>query len=110
MDRGRVESPCAVGRNVIYGDTKDPAFWSCTPLDNVRLIMFSILSCLNVLEAQKQLNKRDFKGRTAGVAKYKNEEALLLESSVDEVFNFYAEVGNGFANLDIHLLKRKATA
>jgi len=60
--------------------------------------MLSMLSYHDVLEAQKQLNKRGLKGRTAGFAKYKDEEALLLECSVDEVFNFYAEVGNGFAN------------
>jgi len=38
--------------------------------------MLSMLSYLDVLETQKQLNKLDCKGRTAGFAKYKDEEAL----------------------------------
>jgi predicted Kef-type K+ transport protein len=108
MDRDRVEAHRSKGRNVIFGDAEDPAFWSYTPLDNVRLIMFSMPSYLDILEAQKQLNQRGFKGRTAGVAKYKDEEAILLEGGVDEVFNFYAEVGNGFANQSIHLARQNS--
>jgi predicted Kef-type K+ transport protein len=106
MDRDRVESHRGKGRNVIFGDAEDPAFWSYTPLENVHLIMFSMPSYLDILEAQKQLDQLGFKGRTAGVAKYKDEETLLLEGGVDEVFNFYAEVGSGFANQSIHLLQK----
>lgn len=104
MDRERVKLHTAKGRQVIFGDAEDPEFWSYTRLDKVKLIMFAMPSYLDILEAQKQLNQLGFQGRTAAVAKHKDEEALLLEGGVDEVFNFYAEVGNGFANQSAHLL------
>lgn len=107
MDRERVKSHVAKGRHVIFGDAEDPEFWSYTSLANVRLIMFAMPSYLDILEAQKQLNQLGFQGRTAAVAKHKDEEVLLLAGGVDEVFNFYSEVGYGFANQSTHLLLEK---
>ncbi|EGG95216.1 putative glutathione-regulated potassium-efflux system protein [gamma proteobacterium IMCC1989] len=104
MDRGRVNSLCENGRNVIFGDAEDPEFWSSISLKKVQLIMFAMPNYLDILEAQKQLNHYNFTGRTAGVAKYEDEKIALLEGGVDEVFNFYAEVGNGFATQSLHLV------
>ena len=50
------------------------------------------------------MNKLGYQGRTSAVAKHKDEEQLLLAGGVNEVFNFYAEVGYGFANQSVHLL------
>ena len=104
MDRSRVKTHCEKGRRVVFGDAKDLEFWAYTPLQNVRLIMFAMPSHLDILEAQKQLNQLGYQGRTSAVAKHKDEEQLLLAGGVNEVFNFYAEVGYGFANQSVHLL------
>jgi hypothetical protein len=104
MDRDRVTSLCENGRNVVFGDAEDPEFWSSISLDKVQLIMFAMPNYLDILEAQKQLRFSNFTGKTSGVVKYPDEEIALLEGGVDEVFNFYAEVGNGFANESLHLL------
>ncbi|MCG2634306.1 MAG: cation:proton antiporter [Gammaproteobacteria bacterium] len=105
MDRKRVASHVEAGRNVIFGDAEDPDFWSHITLDRVRLIMFAMPNYLDIKEAQKQLKYIGFRGRTAGVARHEDERENLLASGVNEVFNFYAEVGSGFADRSIHLLE-----
>lgn len=105
MDRKRVTAHCDAGRHVIFGDAEDPDFWLYLNLENVRLIMFAMPKYLDILEAQKQLHFLGFTGKTAGVARYEDEKQKLLDAGVDEVFNFYAEVGDGFASQSLHLLE-----
>jgi predicted Kef-type K+ transport protein len=105
MDRERVASHHEAGRQVIFGDAEDPDFWSYISLDNVRLIMFAMPNYLDIVEAQKQLQHLDFSGKTSAVARYEDEKQNLLDAGVNEVFNFYAEVGDGFASQSQHLLK-----
>lgn len=107
MDPERVLSHCELGRKVIYGDAEDPDFWSNISLDGIQLIMFSMPSYLDIQEAQTQLQQLKFNGRTAGIAKYEDEKEKLLAAGVDEVFNFYAEAGAGFADESIHLLDKQ---
>lgn len=107
MDRKRVVSHCDAGRNVIYGDAEDPDFWSNIVLDGVQLVMFAMPNYLDIKEAQKQIRDLGFKGRTAGIARYEDEKEKLLAAGVDEVFNFYAEAGAGFADESVHLLSGK---
>jgi hypothetical protein len=67
--------------------------------------MFAMPNYLDIVEAQKQLQHLGFAGKTSGVARYEDEKQKLLDAGVNEVFNFYAEVGEGFASQSLHLLK-----
>ncbi len=104
MDRNRVVSLRESGRNIIYGDANDADFWLNIILDGVQLVMFAMPNYLDIQEAHKQLRQVGFNGKTAGIARHEDEKKKLLTAGVDEVFNFYAEAGAGFADESIHLL------
>jgi NADPH:quinone reductase-like Zn-dependent oxidoreductase len=59
----------------------------------------------DIQEAQNQIQLAGYKGKTAAIARYKDEEQKLLSAGVDEVFNFYAEAGAGFADQSVHLME-----
>jgi glutathione-regulated potassium-efflux system ancillary protein KefC len=107
MDRTRATSHSEAGRKVIYGDAEDPDFWSDINFDGIRLIMFAMPNFHDIQEAQKQLQQANFKGKTAAIARYEDEKDKLLAAGVNEVFNFYAEAGAGFADQSVHLLASK---
>lgn len=104
MDRKRAITSRESGRNVIYGDAEDPDFWASIALDRIQLVMFAMPNYLDIQEAQKQLQYVGFNGKTAAIARHEDERGKLLAVGVDEVFNFYAEAGAGFADESIHLL------
>jgi glutathione-regulated potassium-efflux system ancillary protein KefC len=107
MDRKRTILHSEAGRNVIYGDAEDPDFWSDINFDGIQLIMFAMPNFLDIQEAQNQIQLAGFKGKTSAIARYEDEKEKLLAAGVDEVFNFYAEAGAGFADQSVHLLAGK---
>tara|TARA_B110000967_G_scaffold31217_2_gene29552 strand:+ start:1481 stop:2224 length:744 start_codon:yes stop_codon:yes gene_type:complete len=107
MDRARAISNSEAGRKVIYDDAEDPDFWSDINFDGIHLIMFAMPNFLDIQEAQNQIQLAGFKGKTAAIARYEDEKEKLLAAGVDEVFNFYAEAGAGFADQSVHLLAGK---
>jgi Kef-type K+ transport system, predicted NAD-binding component len=103
VDKKCIEKHCRLGRNVIGADAEDPDFWSHTDLTPIHLIMFTIPNCHDAMEVVKQLRLANYQGKTAGVARYKDEEKELLAAGVDAVFNYYAKAGTGFAEQTVHL-------
>ena len=102
LDKRRVVSQCRTGRNVIMADAEDPDFWEHIDLTPIHLIMFALPNYSDVLEVSKQLYLAGYQGKTAGIARYVDEEKELLSAGIDVVFNYYAEVGIGFAEQTIH--------
>ena len=105
MDRNRANSHSQAGRHVIYGDAEDPDFWSDINFEGIQLTMFAMPNFHDIQEAQNQIQLAGYKGKTAAIARYKDEEQKLLSAGVDEVFNFYAEAGAGFADQSVHLME-----
>ncbi len=103
VDKERVKKQQQAGRNVILGDAEDPDFWAHINLQSIRLIIFSMPNYLDTLEAVKQLKHVGYQGKTAGISQYDDQKAILLEAGIDEVFNYFAEVGTGLAEQSIHL-------
>lgn len=109
VDKGRVERQRLLGRDVILGDAEDSDFWTHINLKSIRLIVFSMPNYLDSLEAIKQLQYLGYQGRTAAIAKYEDQRGILLDAGIDEVFNYFAEVGAGLAEQSIHLADRPNT-
>lgn len=107
VDKERIKKQYQAGRHVILGDAEDPDFWAQINLESIRLIIFSMPNYLDILEAVKQLQHIGYKGKTAGIAQYEDQKTILLESGVDEVFNYFAEVGAGLAAQSIHLAEEE---
>jgi len=51
-----------------------------------------------------QLKKQNYRGRIAAIARYEDERQELIKLGADVAFNYYAEVGMGFAEESMHLL------
>lgn len=107
VDLNRVQQQLEDGRNVILGDAEDLDFWSSINLQSIRLIIFSMPTHLDTLEAMKLLQIAGYQGKTAAIAKYEDQKAVLLKAGIDEVFNYFAEVGIGLAEQSFHLLESK---
>ncbi|MBT8148583.1 MAG: cation:proton antiporter [Pseudomonadales bacterium] len=105
VEQERIKMHCEAGRHVIYGDAEDPEFWSQLDLSDVQLVMFTMPNYLDILQAQHQLQRVGYQGKTASIVRYEDEKEALLGGGIDEVFNFYAKAGTGLADQSIHLLK-----
>jgi glutathione-regulated potassium-efflux system ancillary protein KefC len=103
VDKEQVEKHAKRKRKVILADVEDPDFWAQVDLSHVQLVMFALPNHLDVLQALKQLKLVGYKGNTAGVVRYRDEERELIAAGMDVVFNYYANVGSGFAEETIFL-------
>jgi len=85
------------GRRVILGDATDADFWEKVPQNEIQLVMLASSSYPQNLEITERLKAHDPNMRIAANAKYADQEALLRQSGVDDVFNIYATAGAVFA-------------
>jgi glutathione-regulated potassium-efflux system ancillary protein KefC len=108
-DKERIEHQRLAGRSVILGDAEDPDFWAYINLQSIRLIIFATPNYLDSLEAIKQLQYVGYQGKTAGIAQYEDQRAILLDAGIDEVFDYFAKVGTGLAEQSIHLVEKHSS-
>lgn len=92
------------GFNVVHGDADDMEFWENVGIDSIRLIMMALPSHLEIISTLDMLRMAGYTGKTAAVARYDDERQELLALGVDVVFNYYSEVGAGFAAESRHLI------
>ncbi|WP_317931290.1 cation:proton antiporter family protein [Halioxenophilus sp. WMMB6] len=104
VDEIRAAQQQQMGYNVVLGDADDIDFWEQLDVSKVRLIMLAIPSIQEMKNIILQLRHTEFHGRIATVARYDDERKELLALGADVVFNYYAEVGAGFAEECAHLL------
>lgn len=109
VDNERIKQQHQAGRHVILGDAGDPDFWANSNFAAIQLIIFSLPNYLDTLEAIKQLQHVGYQGKTAGIAQYEDQRAILLDAGLDEVYNYFAEVGAGLAEQSIHLMQENHT-
>ncbi len=105
VDSERAKKFREKGMNVIQGDADDIEFWEHTDLSRIKLIMLAIPSVNEMKNIIYQLQHTDYDGKIAAVAQYEDERQILLELGADVVFNYFAEVGTGFAEESIPLLE-----
>ena len=91
--------------NVTWGDADDIEFWECINLKKIKLVMLAIPSVLEMKHILYQLKKQNYRGRIAAIAHYEDEREELMKLGADVAFNYYAEVGMGFAEESMHLLR-----
>tara|TARA_R110001592_G_scaffold205052_2_gene455446 strand:+ start:18671 stop:20233 length:1563 start_codon:yes stop_codon:yes gene_type:complete len=105
VDQERADIFKAKGLNVTWGDADDIEFWESINLSKISLIMLAIPSVVEMKNIITQLKKINYSGRIAVIARYEDERLELIKLGADVAFNYYAEVGIGFAEESIHLLK-----
>lgn len=105
-DQDRVLKQKEEGIRVVFGDADDIDFWQQQlHISQVRLIMLAIPSVQEMKNIIYQLKQTRFEGRIAAVARFDDECEELVALGADVVFNYYLEVGAGFAEECAHLLQ-----
>lgn len=85
------------GNNVILADAEDADFWHDVDMRQLRLVMLSMPTLSDMLQAVELMKDSGYQGIIAAVTKYEDDRKSLEEAGVDATFNFYAEAGAGFA-------------
>ena len=78
-------------------DAEDADFWEGMQTTRYKLVMFTMPSLSEMLDAVQQLRRAGYTGKVASVAKYEDEREAMKAAGADVVFNYYAEAGAGFA-------------
>ncbi len=104
VDQQRAQQFKERGLQVTWGDADDIEFWEQINLNEIKLVMLAIPSVLEMQHILYQLKKQHYQGRIAAIARYEDERQTLIKLGADVAFNYYAEVGMGFAEESMHLL------
>ena len=104
-DPAKVEMQREKGMSVVTGDADDIDFWEQLDYSNLKLVMPAIPSIQEMKNIIYQLKQTDFKGKIATIAHFDDDQAELCRLGADVAFNFYSEVGAGFAEESAHLLE-----
>jgi len=104
-DKDKVNWLTSQGIEAYYGDAEDVCFWENIDLTKLELVLIALPSVKDSISITTQLNKAHFSGKIAAIARFDDERIKLENQGIDKVFNFYNEVGVGFADESIALLK-----
>lgn len=83
---------------IFEGDAEDIDFWRTAVHPSLRLVMLALPTHRDTLLATRWLRTVGYEGQIGAMAKYEDERAALLDAGVDSAFNYFAEVGVGFAD------------
>jgi len=92
--------------NAYLGDAEDADFWESIDLSKIDLILLALPAVQDIMNITAQIQRTNYQGKIAAIARYDDERIALEEFGVDKVFNFYTEAGVGFAEESMNLLKR----
>ena len=104
VDKKRAKQFKAEGKNVVFGDADDIEFWESINLKEIKLIMLAIPSVTEMKNILYQLQHTEYSGRIAAIARFEDERKDLISLGADVAFNYYEEVGAGFAEESRHLI------
>lgn len=98
-DIERIDNHKVLNRNVIFGDATDFDFWERVfPSHNIKLIVLAIADFASNMSVLEELRRINYKGKITATANHNDEIEELKEAGANEVFNFYEEAGQGFAD------------
>ena len=105
VDKDRSERLKEEGYRVLSGDGDDIEFWETIELSKLKLVMLALPSTVEMKNIIQQLNAAGYEGKLSVVARYPDEQEELISLGADVAFNYYSEVGTGFADESRHLLE-----
>jgi glutathione-regulated potassium-efflux system ancillary protein KefC len=90
--------------HVFWGDGEDADLWEKIDTSKIRMILLALPTIEDAKNVTYQLQKADYKGKIAAIARFEDERKELQAFGVDRVFNFYNRAGQAFANESIELM------
>lgn len=104
-DRERVMQLKKAGLHVFSADGENADMWQNLDTSTVQLVLLATPSIEDTVNIAKQLQLSGYTGKLAAIARYEDERIALLDTGIDNVFNFYTEAGTGFAEESLAILK-----
>ncbi|MDH3468640.1 MAG: cation:proton antiporter [Gammaproteobacteria bacterium] len=96
-DPGKIERHRSKGRRVLYADAEDPGFWQKLKLDDIKAILLAVPEVEAKRIAATQLRLAGYKGLIGATIVFAEESEEIAAAGCDLSFNYYDEVGVGFA-------------
>ncbi len=96
-DEEKILEHQAMGRRVIVGDGEDCGFWDQIDMDKISLVMLAPPGIFELKSIIELLRDRGYAGKIACITRFEDERQPLLDIGADLVFNYFSEVGAGFA-------------
>ncbi len=96
-DPGKIEAHRKQGRRVLYADAEDPALWHNLNLAGVTAILLAMPDAKAKASAAKQIRLAGFTGLISATATFSEELDSIINAGADLAYNYYDEVGVGFA-------------
>ena len=96
-DTGKVEQHRQAGRRVLYADAEDPGLWQNLDLSGIYAVLLAMPGPEANTIAARQLRLTGYKGYIGATAMYPEELEKIKIAGADAAYNYYDEVGVGFA-------------
>lgn len=106
-DEERARSLEQQGFQIIFGDGEDAELWETMDLTNLELVLIALPQMADIRNIQNQLKSAKYQGKVAAFARYDDQIKELEECGVDHIFNFYREVGVGFAKESLSIMQNE---
>ncbi len=105
-DPAKAEHHRSEGRRVLYGDAEDPGLWENLSFDEVHAVLLAMPDLEANTMAARQLRKRGFDGLICATAVHAEELDKIRKAGADVAYNYYDQVGVGFAERVWELMHR----
>ncbi len=104
-----VRRHCEAGRQVVFGDPTDPDFWPRIKRqkEGGLMVLLTMPKHQANLASTRHLVEIGFRGKIAAIAHFDDQVEELKEAGAAAAFNFYNEVGLGFAEHAWEVLEKK---
>ncbi|NNF96451.1 MAG: cation:proton antiporter [Halobacteria archaeon] len=96
-DTGKVELHRKAGRRVLYADAEDPGLWQNLDLSGIHAVLLAMPDLEANTIATKQLRRSGYEGFVSATAVFAEDLEKIKNAGADAAYNFYDEVGVGFA-------------
>ena len=96
-DTGKVEAHRKAGRRVLYADAEDPGLWQNLDLKGIEAILLAMPDVEANTISAKQLRQCGYQGFVSATAHFSEHLEKIKTAGADAAYNFYDEVGVGFA-------------
>ncbi len=96
-DPGKVQRHLGEGRRVLYADADDPGFWHNLKLEDIKAILLAMPDAQAKQIASAQLRRCGYTGLISATSVYAEESEAITAAGCDLTFNYFDQVGVGFA-------------
>jgi predicted Kef-type K+ transport protein len=109
-DRDQIAQQRAAGMHVFAADAENADVWDALDVRSITLVLLAVPTIIDCRSITEQLRTAGYDGPIAAIARFEDERDALLAAGIDQVFNFFTEVGTAFAEDSLRLIENRDEA